>query len=145
MEAKSALSTEEIKTPSQCSRYTTESGGTEGGASKKNCDSASDTATSSGDEYQISRLENSSGGESGSTEAGDSEDFSHVNSEEYTDKEEESFDSEQTTDAEEEWEPDDSNSADSNSATDTNSEVRPLLELLSPFSMHESLANCLVP
>lgn len=64
LEAKTALITGEIKTPSQCSRWTSEGAYSEDGAVDKKSSSDDATAASSGKEYKVSECEESSATES---------------------------------------------------------------------------------
>lgn len=137
MEAKTALSTGQIKTPSHCSKWTSESGRTEEGTLETTSYALNGTTASSGEEYKISRLEGSNSAGSGSTDEEALEDSNYFNSEESAEEEDDNNYTADTTNEEEDWEPDDSTNKDCNSSTDINSEVHTMREFLSFFGVHE--------
>lgn len=117
-EAKSALVTGEIKTPSVCSQWTSESAGSkeenlQGIGSKKRS-----TASSSGEEYVVGKSETNNGQSSEDSEDADSRGSPRSTSEEIFDSDDYTS-TEEETDTEDTWEPaDSSTSADSSSASD---------------------------
>lgn len=96
----------EIQTPSQCSRWTSESACSDKGAVEKETRSSNSTASSNGEEYRVSEGEESSGTETDTSDKDYVEDSKHCDTEETTEEDDSCY-TEDTSECEESWEPDD--------------------------------------
>lgn len=129
-EAKTALETGEIKTPSVCSYWTTESaGGEEGSVDAKSAKKHS-SASSSGDLYR------GSNSRSTNSEYSRSSKDKVLRDSDETEEEEECTCTEDTTESEGEWEPADSSTSEHSSSTKNGLEVRSRCCIESFLSAH---------
>lgn len=102
-EARTALETGEIRTPSYCSKWSSDSTGTDEVALGRNNGGCSSTEASSGEEYRVSRADGSSSGGSGSTDHEDSEQPATSRLRKSLDEEEDTCTSTDTSNSEGSW------------------------------------------
>lgn len=122
-EAKIALATGEIKTPSQCSKWSSESERSDGALERKTS-ACSSTEASSGEEYKISRSDDSSRNGSERSDSENSEQPDTSISRNSVDEEEEFCTSTETSNSEGSWEAEDRSTI-AASDTDKSLEVYP--------------------
>lgn len=123
LEAETALQTGEIKTPLQCSKWSSERSGSDERSVENTRSSCTETAASSGEDYNIGQSEDGSGVRSDTSEEENSDDSEYCASEQSLEEEDESQCTGDTSDGAAEWEPEGNTSSESSYSTATNSEV----------------------
>ena len=122
MEATSALETGHIKTPSECSKWASESAGSEDIALEAIPFARNITASSIGEKYKLRKSESSSCESSENSEDEDLSDAARSNSED-TVHEDDYTSTDDTSESEESWKPSDTNTTEDSSSLDEDSEV----------------------